>query len=244
MNDGTVVGEAETLCRVPTQIVFSNSLCFPCPTANFPCANLHNLWLLHTQNWLGRPIMLLEKKWISFAANIAISFTFRFRAFTIWANKIRCVFPVFWQNSLCFPCVLTKFPNSLCFPWQGILGAIFPVFPVPWVPWLWDQVSGTKWGWDQVTCYQKDIDQHNDKPSLVKTVYLIRSVRGSCGGRWREWPAPVPSGAGPPSWTHGPTAHEPDSHNTRQEASGRVCCLCLQRCGKYQLGPVGSIKFD
>ena len=31
------------LSRVPTQIVFSNSLCFPCPTANFPCANLHNL---------------------------------------------------------------------------------------------------------------------------------------------------------------------------------------------------------
>ena len=31
------------LDRVPTQISFSNSLCFPCATANFPCANLHNL---------------------------------------------------------------------------------------------------------------------------------------------------------------------------------------------------------
>ena len=32
-----------TYLRVPTQIAFSNSLCFPCPTANFPCANLRDL---------------------------------------------------------------------------------------------------------------------------------------------------------------------------------------------------------
>ena len=32
----------KALHRVPTQNVFSNSLCFPCPTANFPCATLHN----------------------------------------------------------------------------------------------------------------------------------------------------------------------------------------------------------
>ena len=29
--------------RVPTQIAFSNSLFFPCPMANFPCANLRDL---------------------------------------------------------------------------------------------------------------------------------------------------------------------------------------------------------
>ena len=29
--------------RVPTQIAFSNSLCFPCLTVNFPCANLRGL---------------------------------------------------------------------------------------------------------------------------------------------------------------------------------------------------------
>ena len=29
--------------RVPTQISFSNSLCFPCSTTNFPCANLRDL---------------------------------------------------------------------------------------------------------------------------------------------------------------------------------------------------------
>ena len=29
--------------KVPTQIAFSNSLCSPCPTANFPCANLRDL---------------------------------------------------------------------------------------------------------------------------------------------------------------------------------------------------------
>ena len=41
-----------SLCigRVPTQISFSNSLCFPCTTANFLCANLRDLCLLHTQN--------------------------------------------------------------------------------------------------------------------------------------------------------------------------------------------------
>ena len=29
--------------RVPTQISFSNSRCFPCLTANFPCANVRDL---------------------------------------------------------------------------------------------------------------------------------------------------------------------------------------------------------
>ena len=28
--------------RVPTQFSFSNSLCFPCPTTNIPCANLRD----------------------------------------------------------------------------------------------------------------------------------------------------------------------------------------------------------
>ena len=112
-------GTVFLIIRVPTQIVFSNSLCFPCPIANFPCANLHHLWLLHRQNWLGRPIELLGKKMKIFVANIAVSFTFRIGEFTTWANK----------NSLCFPCVLAKFPNSLCF-----FFSIFLVSPVPWVP--------------------------------------------------------------------------------------------------------------
>ena len=46
-------------------------------------------------------------------------------------NKIPCVFPVFEQNSLCFPGVLITFPNSLCFPDREFFLAIFPVFPVP-----------------------------------------------------------------------------------------------------------------
>ena len=36
----------ENMCylfRVPTQMSFSNYLCFPCPTANFPCAVLSDL---------------------------------------------------------------------------------------------------------------------------------------------------------------------------------------------------------
>ena len=90
--------------RVPTQIVFSNSLFFPCLTANFPCANLRHLWLLHAQNCFDRPIQLLEKKKKNSATNITLSFTFRIREFTTWANKISCVFPVFWQNFQ-IPCV-------------------------------------------------------------------------------------------------------------------------------------------
>ena len=39
-----------------------------------------------------------------FAANIAVSFTFRIREFTTWASKIPCVFPVFCQNFQ-IPCV-------------------------------------------------------------------------------------------------------------------------------------------
>ena len=39
-----------TYCRVPTQILFSNSLCFPCLTLNFPCANLRNLKKCYMQN--------------------------------------------------------------------------------------------------------------------------------------------------------------------------------------------------
>ena len=55
-----------------------------------------------------------------FIANIKIPFTFRIMEFTTWANQI--------------PCVLAKFPNSLCFPWQGFYLAFSPVFPVQWVP--------------------------------------------------------------------------------------------------------------
>ena len=40
---------------------------FPCPTANFPCANLCNLCILEME---------------IFTENIAISFTFRIREFT------------------------------------------------------------------------------------------------------------------------------------------------------------------
>ena len=63
----------------------------------------------------------LKKKLEIFAANIEIYFTFRIREFTTAANQISCV--------------LAKFPNSLCFPWQGFLLVIFPVFPAQWVPW-------------------------------------------------------------------------------------------------------------
>ena len=101
-----------SMYRVPTQIVFSNSLCFTCPIANFPCANLHHLWLLHRRNWLGRPIQLLGKIMEIFAANIAVSFTFRIRE----------------QNSLCFGKIF-KFPDRNFFgPFS--LFSLCRVYPV------------------------------------------------------------------------------------------------------------------
>ena len=95
------------------------SLFFPCPKANFPCANLCDLWILHTQNLLSRRFNL-KKKFGDFHSKFRISFTFRIKVFTTWANQI--------------PCVLAKSSNSLCFPWHNFFFGIFPVFPVHWVP--------------------------------------------------------------------------------------------------------------
>ena len=97
-------------CRVPTQIVFSNSLCFPCPTANFPCDNLHNLWLLHTQNWLSRPIQLLEKK--DFFLRQISQYPLLLESEYLQFEQAK--FPVFGQNSLCFD-KISKFPVFLPF---------------------------------------------------------------------------------------------------------------------------------
>ena len=80
----------------------------------FPHVNLRDLWLLHTQNRLGRLIKLRRKLEI-FAANIEIPITFRLRELTTWANQI--------------PCVLTQFLNSLCFFLTGNLFGHFPCFP-------------------------------------------------------------------------------------------------------------------
>ena len=112
--------------RVHTQIAFSNSLCFPCffPVQQqiFPVPiymicdyNIHQTDLANLSSF--------NFFWEIFSSNFEISFTFRIREYTTWAYQI--------------PCVLAKFPNSLCFPWQGMFLAIFPVFPVfpvQWVP--------------------------------------------------------------------------------------------------------------
>ena len=53
-----------------------------------------------------------------FAANIEMSFTFRIREFTTWANKISCVFCDFWQHFQ-IPCVFPDrdFLKTIsCFP--------------------------------------------------------------------------------------------------------------------------------
>ena len=108
--------------RVPTHIVFSNSLCFPCPTP-VPISITCDYYIHKTDL---PNLSSFGKKMEIFVANIAISFTFRIREFTTLPNKIACVCPVFvfWQN----------FQNFLCFAWQGFFLVIFPVFPVPWVP--------------------------------------------------------------------------------------------------------------
>ena len=103
------------------------SLFFPCLIANFSYVNLCQLWLQcipYTKLiWQTYPAFLFFFFFfffwgggVIFAANIEIPFPVRIREFTTWANQI--------------PCVSAKFPNSLCFPWQGFFFAIFPVFPV------------------------------------------------------------------------------------------------------------------
>ena len=81
--------------------------CFICLTANYPCANLHDLWLYHTQNWLGRPESLS-----SFKKNF-------------WQQILKYLLPLesgtynlSKPNSLCFG-KLSKFRvfcHFLCFP--------------------------------------------------------------------------------------------------------------------------------
>ena len=114
------------LIRVPTQISFSNSLCFPCFffLSNCRFSLCQFTWLMtitYTKlTWQTYPPSKINWKFLEiFTAKIEISFTFRIKEFTIWAKQIPCVFPVFWQN--------------FQIPWQGILLAISPVFPVQWV---------------------------------------------------------------------------------------------------------------
>ena len=103
--------------RVPTQIAFSNSLCFPCffsiRLQIFPVPiyvicdyNIHKTDLADISSF--------KNNWEFVATNIEISFTFRIREFTTRANQI--------------PCILATFPNSL-FSLTGICCDHFPCFP-------------------------------------------------------------------------------------------------------------------
>ena len=107
--------------RVPTQIVFSNSLCFPCVFPVQPPIFPVPIYIIcdyYTHKTELADLSSFWKKMEIFVANIAISFTLRISEFTTWANTI--------------PCVLAKFPNSLCFPWQGIssLFSLCRAYPV------------------------------------------------------------------------------------------------------------------
>ena len=97
--------------RVPTQIAFSNSLSFPC---FFPCSNLCNVWLLYTQNWLGRYIQLLKRnrkflRWIS-----QYPLPFESGNFQLEQTKL----PVFWQSFqiLCISLTGNIFGHFPCVP--------------------------------------------------------------------------------------------------------------------------------
>ena len=108
--------------RVPSQVAFSNSLCFPCPSATFPCTNLHDLWLLHTQNWLGRLFQLqsqISKYLLPLESGDLQLEQTKFPVF--WHNfKIPCVFPDrdFWGPFSLFS-LCTGYPDmyNLIFRW-------------------------------------------------------------------------------------------------------------------------------
>ena len=96
-----VASRSFVLYKVPTQI--SNtlfSLFLPCPTANLLCQFTWFDTITYTK-------LTWQNFWENFAANFETSFTFKIREFTICANQIPCVFPVFWPNFQ-IPCV---FPN-------------------------------------------------------------------------------------------------------------------------------------
>ena len=93
--------------RVPTQIVFSNSLCFP---RFFPVQpQIFPVPIYIICNYYIHKTMLADlfsfwKKEKIFAENIAISFPFRIREFYNLMPTKFPVFPVFWQNFQ-IPCV-------------------------------------------------------------------------------------------------------------------------------------------
>ena len=99
--------------RVPTQIAFPYSLCFPFPTAYFPCANLRDLWLLKKKEDLSSFQKTLE----IFAANLEISL----RSGNLHLEQT-------------IPCVWQIFPKFPVFTLTVIFCSFLPVFPVQWVP--------------------------------------------------------------------------------------------------------------
>ena len=73
------------MCRVPTQIAFSNSLCFPCfvlvrrqifPVPIYVICDYY----IHKTDWAD--LSSFKKNLEISAANYVISFTFRIREFT------------------------------------------------------------------------------------------------------------------------------------------------------------------
>ena len=112
-----------TFSRVPTQIVLSNSLCFPCvfpvqpQIFPVPLSIVFNYYIHKTD---FADLSTFWEKNGNFHGKYS-------NILHLWHQGI---YNLGKQNSLCFPCVLAKF----VFPDRDFFLSIFPVFPVPWVP--------------------------------------------------------------------------------------------------------------
>ena len=112
------IPEYGMIYRVPTQIAFSNSLCFPCVFPIWPHIFPVPIYVICDYYIHKTALSSSSKKIEIFAANIETSFTSRNREITTWAYHIPCVFPVFWQNFQ-IPCVFPDrdfFLTFSCFP--------------------------------------------------------------------------------------------------------------------------------
>ena len=109
--------------RVPTQIVFSDSLCFPCfflvqpqiiPVPIYMICNyyIHKTDLADLSSFWKKNLQFSRQIW---------QYPIPLESVDLQLQQTK--FPVFWQN----------FQIHCVFP-DGIIFAIFPVFPVQWVP--------------------------------------------------------------------------------------------------------------
>ena len=114
---------------VPTQKTFLYSLCFPCPTTNFPCAKLNDLGLFHMQNFLRNKLKISWQR-SQYPSSLVLGNSqgnTKF-LFSLCFSKLTVIY--FIPFSLCSgkPCETKCYGNSLkhfCFSFIEILLKIF-----------------------------------------------------------------------------------------------------------------------